>query len=283
MSKQNILCNNTDINNKMNQLIETAKSIPFSEPYDYLHKVYEKFSYNTDNIFSSNHLQNVECFFIYNIFQEIVKNTNKFRIYNDISLNQIEPNDILFIKCPSIFADYHFIVVAVNATKTEVSIYQSFGQSMQLHQIVLSFNEFINLMKQLDTFGTRNFDTDFMMMKEIESILYGLDVNNYIKSQETIYNYKNSDSDSDVDYISDDDDSICLHAEKLGLSYNYCANLERMYELNKNSGNKVIEINAYRLISSAGGKKRKTKRKQYNKQKTCKRKRKQTYKRTIKK
>lgn len=255
MSNKTKLCNNDDVNNKMQHLIETAKHIPFSEPYDYLNAIYEKLKSNSDTL---NSLQNIECFFVDKIFREIINNTNRFNS-SVISLNQIQSNDILFIKCPSIFADYHFIVVCINSNKTQASIYQSFGSSMQLHQIIMPFNEFFSLMQQLYTFGTdgHNFNDDFLMMKQIESKLYGLDVDTYITSQQKWYDDNDSDSD-----MSDSDDSIRLDAERLGLSSIYYENLERMYELNKNNN---IIITAYRIKNVVGGKKRASKRKSYKK------------------
>ena len=89
-------------------------------------------------------LKDVECIYSRDLFKKILDDTKKYDVSN-IQLNQIEANDILLIKCPSIFAPYYFIIAVVNQAANNIAIYQSFGSSRKLFKKNLPFVTFIEI------------------------------------------------------------------------------------------------------------------------------------------
>ena len=157
-------CENTDVNKTMVEAYKMAKAIPFNNNSDiYFNQIYEGFSNRmaVDEKF----LKDMECIYSRDLFKRILDETEKYDVSN-IQLNQIEPNDILLIKCPSIFAPYHFIIAVVNQAANNIAIYQSFGSSRKLFKKNLPFVTFIELMGRLSTFkNTINFNHNIFFTK----------------------------------------------------------------------------------------------------------------------
>ena len=250
MSKE--YCKNTDVNSTMTEAIEDSRTIPFNNnSFIYLNNIYNLFQQKMDT--NETFLKDMECVFSHNLFQEILNETHNYTS-SRINLDSIKANDILFIFCPSIFATYHYIVVVVNEDKTQVAIYQSFGSTIRLHQIIMEYNRFIELMTKISTFNQNNkFEDDFIMMIPIESELYGLDTNKYIQKLEDYYHQNEDDEDDD----EDDEDDITIG--DITISSTLYDNLERQHSLN----NGEIKITAYRVRT--GGKKRNTRKKRTKK------------------
>lgn len=114
------------------------------------------------------------------MMKALLTGLHKYEVEKDISLDEISSGDILLIKCPSIFASYHFIIAVVNPAKTEVSVFQSYGSYKKLHKMVLSYGEFMSLLEDLKTFKDADFDATYKMMINVEEKLYGINEREYI-------------------------------------------------------------------------------------------------------
>lgn len=258
MSGQIQFCMNPFVNATMNEAYNMSKIIPFNNNSDiYLNEIYQAF--NNRMATDENFLKDMECLYSYDLFTKILNDTEKYNITPNIQLNQIEPNDILLIKCPSIFAPYHFIAVVVNEVGNEVAIYQSFGSSRRLFKINLPFNTFIELMERLSTFkDDNNFIEDYQMMtQEIEPVLYNINIPEYVGFLTENYERRQEYSRKELgsDFLEIDDDTI-EEAEELGISPVLYEQMEADY----NEPSSKIQITQYKLKPNpVGGKvKRKT-------------------------
>ena len=181
------------INDTMNDAYQISKTIPFNvNSYIYFDQIYQAFKHEIDS--NEEFLKNVECYYSRNLFKEILDRTKMYTTTN-IQLNQIQPNDILLINSPSIFAKYHFIIATVNEDATQVNIYQSYGSYKRLHKITLPIQDFINLMNQLLTLKTGNFIDDYQLMITIENQLYGINIHEYIERLEDYFDERVYDPD----------------------------------------------------------------------------------------
>jgi len=264
MEQEILFCNNPRVNRTLNEAYRISRTIPFNpNSYIYLDEIYQVFHARIES--DPEFLKNAECLYAHNLFEYILKNSTMYDSEN-IKLNQILPNDILLITCPSIFADYHLFTAVINEDRTQVHIYQSYGTYKRLFKLTLPFETFIELMKELSTFKTRDFLEDYQMMIGIETKLYGINTDEYIQRISEEYEAGEDDSDEDD---SDEDDSdededvkedkarVIANAKILNITPNLYANLERLYNINSNE----ITITAYRLKPRGGkrtNKKRKT-------------------------
>jgi len=255
------------INDTMNDAYQISKTIPFNvNSYIYFEQIYQAFKHEIDS--NEEFLKNVECYYSRNLFKEILDRTKMYTTTN-IQLNQIQPNDILLINSPSIFAKYHFIIAVVNEDATQVNIYQSYGSFKRLHKITLPIEDFINLMNQLLTLKTGNFIHDYQLMITIENQLYGINIHEYIERLEDYFNERVYDPD---DYEQEQ-----IHgAQTLHISPRVFEELEDLY---KNT-NFTTTITAYRVKPNPiGGKRTNIKRKTLKFKKRKLRKRTRRYKR----
>jgi hypothetical protein len=235
------------INDTMNDAYQISKTIPFNvNSYIYFEQIYQAFKHEIDS--NQEFLKDVECYYSRNLFKEILDRTKMYTT-TDIQLNQIQPNDILLINSPSIFAKYHFIIAVVNEDATQVNIYQSYGSYKRLHKITLPIQDFINLMNQLLTLKTGNFIDDYQRMITIENQLYGIDIHDYIERLEDYFDERVYDPD---DY----EQQQIQGAQTLHISPRVFEEFENTY----NNTNYITTITAYR-VKPKGGKRNNKKRK----------------------
>ena len=103
-------CDVKEVNETMNEAYKLSKRVPFnSNSYIYLNEIYDIFNEKITN--DPNFLKFVECELSNKLFKEMLTRSKKYNIKENIKINEIQPNDILLIKCPSIFAPYHFIII----------------------------------------------------------------------------------------------------------------------------------------------------------------------------
>lgn len=242
-------CPIEQINKTMNEAYDISITIPFNvNSYIYVDQIYQAFKHEIDS--NEEFLKNVECYYSRNLFKEILDRTKMYTTTN-IQLIQIQPNDILLINCPSIFAEYHFIIAVVNENATQVNIYQSYGSYKRLHKITLPIQDFINLMNQLLTVKTGNFIDDYQLMITIENQLYGIDIHDYIERLENYFDERVYDPD---DY----EEHQIQGAQTLHISPRVFEELEDTY----NNTNYTTTITAYRVNPNPiGGKHTNKKRK----------------------
>jgi hypothetical protein len=272
---------NQKVNKTMNEAYDMVEAIPFSNNSDiYFNEIYQAFNNKMDT--DTEFLKDVECLYSYKLFKRILDDTKKYNVSSNIQLNQIEPNDILLIKCPSIFAPYHFIIVVVNQIGDKVTIYQSFGSSKRLYKKNLSFDTFIELMVRLSTFKDDiNFIEDYQMMtQEIEPALYNINIPEYVG---ILTEHYEREQEKNRELLEDDfeeiDDDVIAEAEELGISPVLYEQLEAQYNITM----REIEITKYSVKPNPiggrlkrktrklkGKKRRQTKRRKYLKTKIYK-------------
>jgi len=241
-----------NVNDTMNEAYKFSQSIPFNpNSYIYLNDIYNIFNEKITN--NPNFLKDVECELSSKLFKEILTRSDKYNINHDITIQNIQPNDILLIQCPSIFAPYHFITAVINEERTSVSIFQSFGSSMRLHKIDMDYNTFETYLSSLNTYKNegRKFIDDYKILLPIESNLYGINVTDYIAKNEAQYTKEDNIYDED----DEDENMIIQNSKLIGLSPRYYEELEYIHSINGYR----LNITAYRVKPPNGGKrKRKT-------------------------
>ena len=272
-------CDVSSVNLTMNEAYKLSKKVPFNpNSYIYLNEIYNIFNEKITN--DPNFLKFVECELSNKLFKEMLTLSKKYNIKENIKIHEIQPNDILLIQCPSIFAPYHFINAVINEEKTSVSIFQSFGSSMRLHKIEMNYNTFQNYLLSLNMYKNkgRTFIDDYKMMIPIEDDLYGINIPNYIAENEAQFTKKVEEED-----IDDEEDEeakeekirIIQKSQEIGLSPRYYENLEYTHTINKNR----LTITAYRVKPPNGGKrKRKSKTVKLRKRNTRKKRNTRRYK-----
>ena len=268
-------CDVSSVNLTMNEAYQFSKSVAFNpNSYIYLNEIYTIFNEKITN--DPDFLKYVECELSNKLFKEILTRSEKYNI-KEIKIEEIQPNDILLIECPSIFAPYHFINAVINEEKTSVSIFQSFGSSMRLHKIEMNYNTFQNYLLSLNMYRKegRTFIDDYNMMLPIESNLYGINVPHYIAINEAQFNKKEEDEEDDIDDDEEEKIRIMVNSQQIGLSPRYYENLEYTHSINKNR----LTITAYRVKPPNGGKrKRKSKTVKLRKRNTRKKRNTKRYK-----
>ena len=214
-------CDVSSVNLTMNEAYQFSKSVAFNpNSYIYLNEIYTIFNEKIRN--DPDFLKYVECELSNKLFKEILTRSEKYNI-KEIKIEEIQPNDILLIECPSIFAPYHFINAVINEEKTSVSIFKSFGSSMRLHKIEMNYNTFQNYLLSLNMYRKegRTFIDDYNMMLPIESNLYGINVPDYIAKNEAQYNKKEEDEEDDIDDDEEEKIRIMVNSQQIGLSPRY--------------------------------------------------------------
>ena len=258
-------CDYKVIHEKITHAIEIANTVEFnSDSYAYLNDVYNKLKEVMRG--NSSFMENLECLSIYKMMKALLSSLRKYEVKKNISLDKISSGDILLIKCPSIFASYHFITAVVNPDKTEVSVFQSYGSYKKLHKIVLSYGEFMSLLQDLKTFKSADFDTTYKMMINVEEKLYGINEREYIaRLQEAQPLVNNNNLFSNMT-----PNSHIERAEKLNIPPDIYENLEHNFNINQSK----LAVTAYRVAikdADAEGIKAKTKKKtRKSKRKTSK-------------
>ena len=256
------LCASKNVNDKMLRGIDVAKTAEFNcDSYLYLNSIFKRFKSELRK--NSKFLEFLECSQISRLFDEFLKKSGKYNNSKNIEKCGIKGGDILIIKCPSIFASYHFIVVAVNLEKTGVSIIQSYGNFLKFHKIDMSFEEFMDLLTTIETFKTekKSFDEAYPEMIEVESKLYGVDDKKYIahlearsvheensrgKNEGSEANEANEVNVSNENNESEsEENSYIERAGLLDIPPFIYENLEYQYGINQIT----LEINAYRVKS----------------------------------
>ena len=271
-------CDDKHVNEKMKHIVEIAKTVEFNtNSYSYLNSVYHKLAEIMHG--NSNFLKDIECLSIFKIFERLL-GFHKYNVEKNISVEQITSGDILLIKCPSIFASYHFIIAVVNPAKTEVSVFQSYGSYKKLHKIVLSYGEFEKLLHDLTTFKSDDFDTTYKMMINVEDKLYGIKEREYIaRLQEAKVNV--DDNNLFLNNSAPENNSYVQRAKDLNIPPSIYEDLEHNFNINQST----LVINAYRIDAkseNAEGIKAKKTKKRKRKSKKDKRKSKKGEKKTKK-
>ena len=273
-------CDDKHVNEKMKNIVEIAKTVEFNtNSYSYLNSVYHKLAEIMQG--NSNFLKDIECLSIFKIFERLL-GFHKYNVEKDISVEQITSGDVLLIKCPSIFASYHFIIAAVNPAKTEVSVFQSYGSYKKLHKIVLSYGEFEKLLQDLTTFKSDDFDATYKMMIIVEDKLYGIKEREYIaRLQEAKVNV--NDNNLFLNNSAPENNSYVQRAKDLNIPPSIYEDLEHNFNINQST----LVINAYRIDAKSenaeGIKAKKDKRKTKKDKRKSKKDKRKTKKRKTKK
>lgn len=230
---------------------------------------------NTSPNESKNFLEDVECVLSKELFKRIVEATGLFDDLGMVTINrpadipytvqedQIHGNDILFIKCPTVFATYHYITVVVSQDRTQVDVYQSFGSSTLLHKLTLPFNQFIGYLNDILNYkNPDNFFEKYPTIRSVEENLYGINIKDYMKL------LKDNEAEEVEDFRTRKEKA---DDRKLGLSPYDGITLRSGYDAYINPED--LSINIYRLKPEhhGGKKKRKTKKNIKNKKVTKKR------------
>ena len=245
------LCASKNVNDKMQRGIDVAKTAKFNcDSYLFLNDIFKKFKSELRK--NSKFLEFLECSQISSLFDEFLNDSGNYNKTENIDLCSINGGDILTIKCPSIFASYHFIVVAVNLEKTQVSIIQSYGNFLKFHKIDMSFDEFIDLLTTLNSFNpeSKSFDDAFPEMIEVESKLYGVDDKEYIEHLErrrrSVEKSMKNNGDNLLSLSNSEENSYKERAKALDIPPEVYENLEYQYGINEIS----LEITSYRVKTS---------------------------------
>jgi hypothetical protein len=92
------------------------------------------------------------------------------------NIEDIEANNILFIRCPTIFAGYHFMFAVVNETGNFVDIYQAYGTKplYKIRGIPLEiFQSYLKFLKNIKTISQ---EEALYLMIYIEENLYNTNI-----------------------------------------------------------------------------------------------------------
>ena len=102
-------------------------------------------------------------------------------IGNIENIDEITANDILFIRCPTIYAGYHFIFAVVNKKGTFVDVYQAYG-ARPLYRIqkipIENFKNHLKFLKDIRSFPQ---EQAIPLMVFIEENLYKTDIDKKFK------------------------------------------------------------------------------------------------------
>lgn len=259
-------CNVTEVNNTLLHAYKLTSNLQFNpDSYLFLDSIFQILKTEMDQ--NTNFLANVECELTNKLFKNILDRTKKYS-NQIVNISDFRPNDILLIKCPSVFAPYHFIVAVISQDNENVNIYQSFGSSVKLNNIKMSYTDFISYLERIKEITNSNmsFVDYYNQMKPIEEKLYGLDFPSYLQKIENYY--KNDDEEFDDEELDEEDIKDKEEADSLGMSLLLYLNLKADYERIKPE----LIITAFRVNSSGGKKKKvtKTHKRKYRKNKSLK-------------
>lgn len=237
-------------------------------PADYFNKLFGKYKSQiiryrlTEPIDNSipKFLAYAECRIIYTMFNTIcdkfVKNGVLFPKTSLISIgiSDISANDILSIRCPTIFTSYHFIFAVVDKNAKYVYIYQSFG-NRKLYRLIITLEEFKINLHNMQTIKNYPREQALILIKEFEKKIYD---NNFDELFDKELN------------TNDDDNDIRLDKDEI---------IDDYYERNILQNQNQFQVDVYRFnhtnCPTFGGNKRKTYKKKtykrkYRKNKTLK-------------
>lgn len=254
-------CTLERINQSLDSALNVMKSISFEyDQIEYFNSIYSKLDEIMRN--DENFLKDAECLKIYEVYEKFLNENINFKNEGKTKLSFITPNSVLLIKCPSIFASYHFLIAVIDNTRTFVDTYQSFGSSYRLRNIRIPFIFFeksINFLNNINKGTNRNlFYNKLPKLIKIEQDLYGININEY--QNKLLQQYENEDEDEHMNDLTDKQSEIL---NRLGIDPLIAENLERNYELINGDS---VEIYLY-LPKSYGGatKKKNSKKRKYKK------------------
>lgn len=235
------LCDSKIVEDKMRKGIDVAKTVEFNcDSHAYLNTIFRRFKSELRK--NSKFLEFLECSQISELFENFLEESGNYNKTQHLDICGIKGGDILIIKCPSIFASYHYIVVAVNLEKTQVSIIQSYGNFLKFNNIEMSFDEFDRQLKVLHSFNpeSKSFDDAYHEMIKVEAVLYGVDYKKYIKYLDIHQvSFNNSQNNNE-------ENSYIERARELDIPPEIYENLEYQYGINSIR----LEISAYRVKSA---------------------------------
>jgi hypothetical protein len=246
-----------------NMIIMANDIFCMSNPADYFNKLFGKYKSQIIRYRSTEPIDKTipkflayaECRIIYTMFNTIcdkfVKNGVLFPKTSLIDISDISANDILSIRCPTIFTSYHFIFAVVDKNAKYVYIYQSFG-NRKLYRLVLPLEEFKINLQNMHNIKNYPKEQALNLIKEFEKKIYDNDFDQLF--------------DKEVNTNNDDSD-INLDKDEL---------IDEYYQRNIIQNENQFQVDIFKFnhtdCPTIGGK-RKTYKKKYKKNKTSKRKR----------
>lgn len=245
-------CNVREVNETLLHAYQLTSNLEFNpNSYLFLDSIFQILKTEMER--NRDFLANVECELTNKLFKNILDRTKKYS-NQIINITSFQPNDILLIRSPSIFAPYHFIVAVISQDKQNVNIYQSFGSSIKLNNIKMSYTDFVSYLERIKQIINSNlsFFDYYNQMKPIEEKLYGIDFSSYLQKLENYYKQEDEDEDEDLD---DEDIKDKEEATSLGISLLPYISMKADYERIKPD----LVITAYRVSSSGGKRKKVTK------------------------
>lgn len=249
----NPTCNNPRVMQDLSDAYNAAMQIPFQPNIsEYFYSI---FTMLNQQMTGTEFLRDSECFSIYMLFERILRDSGRFTFVENLSERTIamrEPGYVYQIKIIELFASYHFITVVVGPAMNYVDVYQSFGSSMRLHHRRLTMRDFekcISILTNIKRRG-KNFFRDYKQMLFVDSLLYGVDVNEYLNM---LHERFMENDEEPLDYTNEE---IAQYAA-IGIDDpEFGEQLKTAYEL----GDAVISINEYKPILRGGKGKKSRKR-----------------------
>lgn len=175
------------LNEMIRKFILLAKEIPcFDRPSLYFRKLYAKYLYErdkTDN-YAQGFLDTAECRVINAVYHKICEHWVERGVLESAkplrTAQDIQEDDVVSIRCHTIFTGYHFIFAVVG--KKTVDIYQSYGYSRPLYRISgISVAEFKRLIENMEKIDEQEYGLE--KMREIEENIYGTDYESRMKME----------------------------------------------------------------------------------------------------
>ena len=251
-------CTLERVNQTLNESFNIIKNVPFQyNQIDYFNSIYSKLSEQMK--IDENFLKDAECLSIYKLYQKILE-SNQYENEGKIKPVYIIPNSILLIKCPSIFASYHYLVAVIDENRSYVDTYQSFGSTYRLRKISMSYKEFefcLNYLNKIKKNIYKNkFAYELPYLLKIENKLNGIDIDEYVNI--LLEQYKDDEYDEELSDLNEKDKEIL---DKLNIPYLIGDNLKHNYSLLKSES---VDINLY-IVKNFGGKLKKYKKNKTNK------------------
>lgn len=196
----NPTCNNERVVQDLSNAYKIAMQVPFqSNITNYFYQIFETLNSKME---SSDFLKDAECFSIYKLFEKILRSSGKFTFVEDLSertLSMTSSGYVYQIEIFSLFASYHYLTVVVGPGQRYVDIYQSYGSTMRLHHRrlnILDFEKCIRILTNIKRRG-KNFFKDANQMLFVESLLYGINLIDYIT---ILYTHFKDGSEPALDY-----------------------------------------------------------------------------------
>lgn len=169
-------------------------------------------------------LSNAECRITFNLLMKLLDRSKLFKESKKSSImdmEDVEDDDILFIKCLCLTSEYHFITAVVYNNRKKVDIYQSYGNSKPLYKRTLSYDLFLECLKFLHTHHKISKE-NYNKLNKYEHILYGINTNDELIRFARL---NTSDSDEDED-DSDEDEPDALKFKDIEFLKNMNKNIK---------------------------------------------------------